>query len=131
MTKLFIEKTDCSPEVLLDAENNTFHIIGESRPENVRKFYEPVFNWFQLFFDTQYVLNSKKEIKMTFALEYFNSTSAKIIFDLFNYLKQKEESYSLTIIIIWQYDAEDSDMLESGQELERLTKLKFEYLASE
>ncbi len=130
MDKLFIEKTDNSPEVILDCNANIYHVIGESRPENVRKFYEPVFNWFQLFFDKQYVLNNTKEIKIKFFLEYFNSTSAKIIFDLFNYFKQQQVSYSFNIIILWEYDQEDIDMLEAGKELERLTQLKFEYIIS-
>ncbi len=131
MEKLFIERTECSPEVLLDSDNNVFQIIGESRPENVRKFYEPVFSWFQLFYDTEYVLNNDKEIKLKISLEYFNSTSAKVLFDLFNYFKQQQLSYPIVISIVWEYDKEDVDMLEAGKEMEELSQIKFEYLISE
>ena len=131
MEKLFIERTECSPEVLLDSDNNVFQIIGESRPENVRKFYEPVFSWFQLFYDTEYVLNNNKEIKLKISLEYFNSTSAKVLFDLFNYFKQQQLSYPIVISIVWEYDKEDVDMLEAGKEMEELSQIKFEYLISE
>ena len=130
MEKLFIERTESSPEVLLDSDNNIFQIIGESRPENVRKFYEPVFAWFQLFLNKEYVLNNRKEIKIKICLEYFNSTSAKVLHDLFLFLKQQESSFNVSFSINWQYEEEDEDMLEAGKELEKLSNLKFEYILS-
>lgn len=130
MEKLFIEKTESSPEVLLDSDNDIFQIVGESRPENVRKFYEPVFAWFQLLLNKEYVLNNKKEIKIKICLEYFNSTSAKVLYDLFLFLKQQESSFNVSFSIIWHYEGEDEDMLDAGRELEKLSNLKFEYILS-
>ena len=42
MEKLIIEATGNSPRIVLDPESRNFEFSGESRPENVRKFYLPI-----------------------------------------------------------------------------------------
>jgi len=87
MDKLHIKRTVDSPEILLDYTNNIYRIIGESRPESARKFYQPVFDWFELLFNKQYFLNNIRSVELAFDLDYFNSTSAKVFFDLLTFLK--------------------------------------------
>ena len=42
MRKLIIEPRSNSPKVILDPEKKIYLISGESRPPDVREFYEPV-----------------------------------------------------------------------------------------
>ena len=42
MKKIVIEKTDRTPELIIDPENAFFSLEYDSRPEDVRKFYYPV-----------------------------------------------------------------------------------------
>ena len=49
MEKFIIEPTANSPRIVLDPEKRTFEFSGESRPENVRKFYLPVLEWLEAY----------------------------------------------------------------------------------
>ena len=89
MEKLIIEPTLNTPSVILDPEKNQFQFSGESRPENVRNFYLPVLEWLENF-SADLAGGSPEEKKRDrqfhFNFEYFNSTSAKYILDLFKTL---------------------------------------------
>ncbi|MCI5054469.1 MAG: DUF1987 domain-containing protein, partial [Flavobacteriales bacterium] len=84
MNKLSIESTESSPKVLLDPESFYFEISGESRPEDVRKFYEPVLSWMDDFngYLGQVTAGGQKAVVFNFIFEYFNSSSAKYIMDI-------------------------------------------------
>lgn len=127
MERLYIQKTDFSPEIVFDYINNDYHISGESRLEHVRKFYEPIFEWFKVFFTNKGYLKNSKNITIVFSLEYFNSTSAKVFFDFLLMLKKMQDENNINFTILWQYSNSDLDLFESGKLLEELTKLKFEY----
>ena len=65
-----------------------------------------------------------------FIFEYFNSTSAKYILDLFKTLSHLH-SEGINIGIFWHYEEDDEDMLEVGVEMSRMSKLTFEYIKVE
>ena len=134
METLDVKGDDINPTVLLNHIENTFVISGESRPENPLKYYEPVFKWFNDYFNYAYVLNdlgnSKTQIskKLKVDLDYFNSTSAKVLFDLFSLLKNTgAEKYKVIFEIDWFYHEDDTDMLDAGKEMESMCGLKFNY----
>ena len=132
MEKLIIEPTANSPRILLDPEERNFEFSGESRPENVRKFYLPVLEWLEAF--TAKVGGLKEDqrpsdLKCQFNFEYFNSTSAKYILDIFKSLNAIH-ALGIGLDIKWLYEEDDEDMLEVGQEMSRMSKLEFEYIIS-
>ena len=45
MRKLIIDQTSNSPKVILDPENKIYEISGESRPPDVREFYDQILTW--------------------------------------------------------------------------------------
>lgn len=59
-------------------------------------------------------------------LEYFNSSSAKFLFDIFTQLKQMN-SDGVPVDIDWYYDEEDVDLREAGEDLALLCELPFKY----
>lgn len=127
---------ELSPKITLDHLNNKFVIAGESRPENPVKYFEPIFAWFNEYFNYAYVLNdlalSNKKLTNTLdiELEYFNSTSAKVLFDLLMLLKTTgEKKFNIVFEVNWHYDADDVDMLDTGKEMENLCGLKFNYIS--
>ena len=65
-----------------------------------------------------------------FNFEYFNSTSAKYILDIFKSLNTLN-SLGVELDIKWLYEEDDEDMLEVGEEMSRMSKLKFEYVISD
>ncbi|MCB0395617.1 MAG: SiaC family regulatory phosphoprotein [Flavobacteriales bacterium] len=56
MEALRIPATESSPAITLDPEKGTYEIIGESRPEDVRKFYEPILEWLDKYKSSLYWL---------------------------------------------------------------------------
>jgi len=130
MEKLVIEPTFNSPSVILDPESNQFNFSGESRPENVRKFYLPILEWLDSFAKEQSEMASSarsSSLQVRFNFEYFNSTSAKYILDIFKALNVLND-LGIEILVKWLYEEDDEDMLEVGEEMSRMSKLKFEYI---
>jgi hypothetical protein len=128
MEKLIIEPTFNSPSVILDPGSSRFEFSGESRPENVRKFYLPILEWLEKFAEEQKGSSSKlSKLLVQFDFEYFNSTSAKYILDIFKALNVLNDM-GIAIQVKWLYEEDDEDMLEVGQEMSRMSKLEFEYV---
>ena len=133
MEKLIIEPTGNSPRIVLDPENKLFEFSGESRPENVRKFYLPILEWLENYTKEQEQLNDTDRspgLQCQFNFEYFNSTSAKYILDVFKSLNAIS-ALGIDLGIKWLYEEDDEDMLEVGQEMSRMSKLTFEYIKSD
>jgi hypothetical protein len=130
MEKLFIEPTFNSPSVILDPESNQFDFSGESRPENVRKFYLPILEWLDSYAREQSEKSKSQRssrLQVQFNFEYFNSTSAKYILDIFKALNVLND-LGIEILVKWLYEEDDEDMLEVGEEMSRMSKLEFEYV---
>ena len=133
MEKLIFEPTSNSPRIVLDPENRNFEFSGESRPENVRKFYLPILEWLEAYTAEQDKLRDDERtfgLLCQFNFEYFNSTSAKYILDIFKSLKAIS-ALGIGLEIKWLYEEDDEDMLEVGQEMSRMSKLSFEYIKSD
>lgn len=130
MEKLIIEPTFNSPSVILDPTAGQFEFSGESRPENVRKFYLPILEWLDSYAGEQSSMESSKRpssIQVQFNFEYFNSTSAKYILDIFKALNVLND-LGINILVKWLYEEDDEDMLEVGEEMSRMSRLDFEYV---
>jgi len=133
MEKLIIDPTLNTPSVILNPEENRFHFSGESRPEDVRNFYIPILEWLEKY-TTDVIAqkadgeNSDREFHFNF--EYFNSTSAKYILDLFKILS-KFQTEGIKTGVYWHYEEDDEDMLEVGMEMSRMSRLEFEYVKIE
>jgi len=134
MRALKIEQSDNSPEIILDLENNQYMIRGESRPENVSEFYEPIMKWIedwggQLYYRAQ-KYGKDQSHAFRFQFEYFNSSSAKYIMDLLLKINEIDKSSdNIQIKIEWAYDEMDEDIEEAGKEFEDLTSMQFQFIS--
>lgn len=127
MEKLTLAPTLNSPGVKLDPETNKFEFKGESRPENVRKFYLPILEWLEKFAGEYTGKGGDTPLEFSFNLEYFNSTSAKYILDLFKILFTINQSGS-PVKVLWHYEEDDEDMYEVGMEMSRMSGISFDYV---
>ena len=130
MEKLVIEPTFNSPSVILDPESKQFEFSGESRPEKGRKFYLPILEWLDSYAKEQSEKSGSarsSSLLVQFNFEYFNSTSAKYILDIFKALNVLND-LGMEILVKWLYEEDDEDMLEVGEEMSRMSKLEFEYV---
>ncbi len=111
MSILQLSATDRSPEVAFDFGANTFVLKGESYPEDVKEFYGPVIERLEKH------LNALEGAAVSFTFEfiYFNSSTAKILMNLFELLDATAERGN-TVTITWAYESDDDNMEELGEE---------------
>ena len=120
MDKLIIKKTEETPAIILNPTKEKFQIVATSWPENAAKFYQPVFNWLEKYFNNQPLDKTIFE----FRLIYFNTSSAKQIAKLLSFFKEKSKTHN--IHIQWYYEKDDIDMLNESKRYSSLLNMKFE-----
>ena len=119
MEKYYLEATKMTPEVVLDPQNKVFSISGSSRPENPMQFYKPIFDWI-----TEYIENSSDRFTFEVKMSYFNTSTSKILLDLFELFELLAEEKD--IHVIWYHESDDDEMQEAGEELLGLVELSYE-----
>ncbi|MEN9445408.1 MAG: hypothetical protein RIS47_2299 [Bacteroidota bacterium] len=125
MKTLEIKQTSNTPWVLLDKTQNKFRFQGKSFPENTADFYEPVIAWLDGYSKEP---NKKTVIEMQF--DYFNTSSAKMILEVFKKIKDVKEAGS-DVLVRWKYLSMDEEMQEVGEEYEFMVDIPFEYVEIE
>lgn len=113
--------TKTSPEVKVDGATGTVELRGNSSPENVLRFYEPVF---QAIDDLR--KTTSQNILATFEMNYFNTGSSKCFYVILSKLKDLEAS-GRNITVIWQYEEDDDGMFEIGEDYRDMLGLSFEF----
>jgi hypothetical protein len=108
MQNLTIEETKYTPEIELKTDGN-FSIKGKSFPENTFEFYEPVMDWLY-----EYFQNPKPKTTLNLEILYFNSSTSKLFFDLFDIFDENRNKTDITIN--WIYDKENESIEESGED---------------
>ena len=117
---LIIEQTLDTPYIFLDKGLIKFE--GRSMPENVLKFYDPVKKWLD-----NYIKNPADFTKIDLYFTYINSASIKQINDFLNILNAKFlEGFDMKVI--WTYEEDDDDALETGNDVESMIDIPFEYI---
>ena len=87
-------------------------IRGECYPENISEWSDPVLKALE-----ECVGNDESEFVVDIELYYFNSSSAKFLFDFFEFLEESAEG-GKSIVINWRYRAEDDTMQEAGEDFQ-------------
>ena len=118
MDVLHYDATDNSPLITLDPDAEALIIRGESYPENTYEFYSPVMEWMR-----QYLEGRTEAVVLNIELEYFNSSSSKVLMDLFDLLDEAAENCPITVN--WIAHEENDVVIEHGEEfaedLEQIT----------
>jgi hypothetical protein len=121
MQNLEIPATARTPAVTFDFGQHHLKLIGESYPEDVTEFYNPIFKALDAYLAT---LNQGK-CRFDFELIYLNSSSAKAIMMLMDKLDAAAAN-GASVDVFWYYDREDDTMQELGEEFgEDLVNAKF------
>jgi len=135
MQELHISPTSTSPEVHFSPEENIFLIRGISTPEDVRALYYPVIEWIKNYINELLIAklknkNAKGEAPLKFKidLEYFNSSSAKFLYDIFMEL-QRLIPADVPFLVEWVYEKEDLDLKEAGSDIASLAGMEFIFVA--
>lgn len=128
MQRLKIQPTESSFSIDLNIEKGEFIFLGESRPENAPRFFDPVLDWLNDF--ETLMINSKRnyDLKVIFKLDYFNSTSTKYLVDISKVLKRIGDIDNVNQTVEWHYKEIDEDIEESGRELIEWTGLDIQLI---
>ena len=113
MEVYIVEPTKSSPRMEIDFVKGLVDIRGESYPENAVKFYEP----FLAKLDELLANMSSKSLQVNIELQYFNSSSSKILLDFFERLEDATQE-GASIQVFWIYHPENETILECGEEFQ-------------
>jgi hypothetical protein len=114
-----------TPDIRYSPKNNKLQIAGKSIPENHNAFFEPVIQWLQEFKATP-----PEETIIDVQLEYFNTSSSKVLLKLFKTL-EKIRSRNKNIEVNWYYEEDDLDMKECGLDFSAMVNLPFKFIEVE
>ena len=105
----------------MDKEEGIFEISGRSLPEDADSFYNDIINWIE-----KYTEDPNDETLFVFKLDYYNSSTARKISDIF-ILLERINSRGNKIKVKWYYQEDDDVMKENGEDFQLLIKIPFEF----
>ena len=132
MKKLHINPGKNTPEINFSPDENIFIIRGTSSPEDVRALYYPVIEWFNSFINEimeegNSIFTSENPLKFQIDLKYFNSSSAKFLYDIFSELRRLRNG-GIPFIIEWFFEEDDVDLQEAGSDIASIAELEFIFI---
>ena len=122
MDCLNIKSSGWTPEVTFNAEDNKLCIFGRSFPEDVSAFYEPIENWLK-----KNICECVSGFNLEVQLDYFNATSSKYLLHIMRIIEdfKKNCNVSVSVSVLWKYNANDDDMKEFGLEYQEFVSIPF------
>ena len=115
MEPLQIAATPTSPEVQMNAQKGHFILRGVSDEEDALGFYFPLIQWMD-----NYVQHSQDHTTLDIQLKYFNTASAKALFEIVKRMGVLHKA-GKNIEVNWFYDAEDPVLKEDIEQFADLT----------
>ena len=126
MQHLHIPQTSSTLGVDFNPDSGVLRIDGESYPENAFNFFAPIIDWLQ-----DYLRESEPEVEITMDLDiiYFNSSSSKVLMNIFDMLDEAAAN-GAGVTIVWRHHEENDISEQCGQEFaEEVCSAKFELQA--
>lgn len=115
METLHIQQTNTCPLVEFNPNGNLL-LAGIATPENVQKFFAPVFVWID-----SYLSTNPSKTNFRIHIEYLNTSSTRIMIDLIKRIHDsKTDKHKVTIE--WVYEDGDEDIMELGEDIAAITK---------
>ena len=117
MENLYLKGNLKFPTLDFNAQTGVLEIKGRSLPEHAVEFYKPVVDWLE-----QYKKTPSTKTTINVSLEYFNTSSSKMILDIFKKF-QELHKVGTTMELNWYYEEDDPDMLDQGQTFKSILKI--------
>ncbi|WP_313082149.1 DUF1987 domain-containing protein [Atlantibacter sp.] len=114
MPSIALAATHSTPEVHFDFAACRLMMKGEAYPENAAAFFRPLLEAVEAWLQDSAA--APRSVDVHVALSYFNSSSTKLLFELFDCLNRFAQA-GKACHLHWYYDAEDDISEEFGQEL--------------
>lgn len=121
MEDLKLDLTEDTPAIIFNADSGILELSGRSLPEDAAEFYQTALDWLDNYSEKP---NAKTNI--IFKLEYFNTSSSKLILDLLTKLEDLHNN-GTQAVVVWYSHSDDEDMQEAGEEFAELIEIPFTY----
>ena len=121
MTDLTIAGSTSTPTIQCTTQPARVHMKGDSYPENAFDLYQPVLQWMEA------QLASASPLTMDLELVYLNTSSVRIMMDLFDSLEEAHRS-GREVTVNWYYDARNERVAELAGEFKEDLTLPFNIL---
>ena len=121
MTDLTIAGSTSTPTIQCTTQPARVHMKGDSYPENAFDLYQPVLQWMEA------QLASASPLTMDLELVYLNTSSVRIMMDLFDSLEEAHRS-GREVTVNWYYDARNERVAELAGEFKEDLSLPFHIL---
>jgi hypothetical protein len=118
MIELNIPATTKTPRIHFST-SGTLSITGNSYPEDVITYYNPILNWVELFLENYF-----EPVSLKVDLGYVNTSSVKCLLQIITKVGSMARN---EVKVNWVHEIDDDDMLSLGEDLERMSGVKFEY----
>ena len=110
-----------NPQIVLNNEKGLIEMKGSSVMEDAKAFYDPIMKWLYEY------ISQPKDTLVNVDLEYFNTSSAKVLLIIFKTLSTIQSS-GCKIHVNWHYDEDDEEIFESGSSFSAMSKIKFNFI---
>lgn len=126
MENLVISQTANTLGVSCLITNSIFEFAGDSRPENVKIFFDPILQWLNDYgnFITSISETKTQTILVNYKLDYFNSSSAKYIIEIIKKIETINLETKISFIQQWFYEIGDEDSKQVAEEFTKMTHAK-------
>lgn len=114
LNSLIIGGTLKTPSIRFDSKEGLLEIKGRSISEDAYRFYNPLIEWVD-----EYKKAPNETTKVSIQLEYFNSSSAKRLYSFLKKVIMLSDA-SHKVEILWHFDKDDEDMINTGRDFETL-----------
>lgn len=114
-----IKAGEDTPYVMFNASEGYCMISGKSFPPDVSKFFNPLVDWLE---ELKY--KNLKALSFNFKLDYYNTASSKLMLDMLYKLEEISQE-GTEVVVNWFYPEDDEDLLDAGEEFERLVDVEF------
>ena len=118
MKNIVITRSNNSPRIILDPENRSISIKGRSNTCYTRNLYAPALSQIALQFA------GLPEVNLSLSLVHANTASVKWISEILEQLEIFQASGTI-VTVIWNYEADDIDMMETGEVFQVIHQLPF------
>lgn len=119
MSALILKESKNTPEVILDPSSNKFMVKGKCFPENSKKFFAPIMDWFTF-------AKITGTCHLEVSLDYISSSSVIAILELFRHIEKSAATNGYEAKVKWLYEDGDDDSANVAINYQKLCHLTIE-----
>lgn len=126
MNRITIQGDEKLASIDFDPQSGVLKMSGRSIPEDSVDFFDPLIQWVR-----QYGMNPQPKTVLDVYLEYFNTSSAKLILDIFKAAEEIQKAGTSQVEVNWKHDKGDVDIQEAGKDYSSIVSVPFNIIEVE